>query len=249
MPSARWPSPRPSRPLNGVTGAGTTFTGTWSCTTADETKSGTWTRTGAGPATLTGGADQILLTSTCSVTENDPATPPSPGDPSYAWGAKTLGAPVTLTAAAAERHPHGRQPGGPRHRHVLGHQERGGRRAGHRVRRRRLHLHLHLPRGITGTVTVRAGQTTQVGTSIPNGATCTIEETGRPRPHHSLRLGRRDASRRRPSPSPDATPGRGPRHQHDQPTHGHRDACARSWTTLTAGSPATPTSRSAWCAA
>ena len=86
-------------PLNGVTGAGTTFTGTWSCTTADETKSGTWTRTGAGAATLTGGADQILLTSTCSVTENDPATPPSPGDPSYAWGAKTIGPPVTLTAA------------------------------------------------------------------------------------------------------------------------------------------------------
>ena len=87
-------------PLNGVTGAGTTFTGTWTCTTGDETKSGTWSRTGAGPATLTGGADQILLTSTCSVTENDPTPAPNPGDPSYAWGAKTVGAPVTLTAAA-----------------------------------------------------------------------------------------------------------------------------------------------------
>ena len=170
--------------LNGVDGARPRSPARGAAPPADETKSGTWSRTGAGPATLTGGADQILLTSTCSVTEDDPATPPSPGDPSYAWGAKTIGGRVTLTAAAAERHPHGQQPGRPGHRHLRGHQERRGRRAGHRVRRRRLHLHLHLLRcrpprspGRCG----RAGETVQVGTSHPQRLDAApSSETGRP---------------------------------------------------------------------
>ncbi len=174
-------------PLNGVDGAGTTFTGTWSCTTADETKSGTWSRTGSGPATLTGGADQILLTSTCSVTENDPTTPPSAGDPSYAWGAKTLSAPVVLTSAE----PSGTLTVGNQVIRVTGtfsvtKSVEGG-EAGTAFVDGDFTFSYScsgdlLPRAIDGTVTVRAGQTTQVGTSIPNGSTCTISETGRPAP-------------------------------------------------------------------
>ena len=174
-------------PLNGVDGAATTFTGTWSCTTADETKSGTWSRTGAGTATLTGGADQILLTSTCSVTENDPAPPPSPGDPSYAWGAKTLDAPVVLTAAE----PNGTLTVGNQVVRVTGtfsvtKSVEGGEAGTAFVDGDFTFAYTCsgdlLPRAINGTVTVRAGQTTQVGTSIPNGSTCTISETGRPAP-------------------------------------------------------------------
>ena len=75
-----------------------------------------------------------------------PTTPPNPGDPSYAWGAKTIGDPVTLTAPDPAGTRDGRQRGHPRHRHLLGHQERGGWGARHRVRRRRLHLQLHLLR-------------------------------------------------------------------------------------------------------
>ena len=174
-------------PLNGVTGAGTTFTGTWSCTTADETKSGTWTRTGAGAATLTGGADQILLTSTCSVTENDPATTPSPGDPSYAWGAKTIGAPVTLTAAQ----PNGSVTVGNEVVRVTGtfsvtKSVEGGEPGTAFVDGDFTFSYTCsgqlLPRAINGTVTVRAGQTSQVDASIPNGSTCSISETGRPDP-------------------------------------------------------------------
>ena len=172
-------------PLNGVAGDGTTFSGTWSCTTADETKTGTWSRTGAGPATLTGGADQILLTSTCSVTEDDPTTPPSPGDPSYAWGAKTVSGPVTLTATD----PDGTLTVGNQVVRVTGtfsvtKSVEGGEPGTAFVDGDFTFSYTctgtGLPTAINGTVTVRAGQTVQVGTSIPNGSTCTIAETGKP---------------------------------------------------------------------
>jgi LPXTG-motif cell wall-anchored protein/uncharacterized repeat protein (TIGR01451 family) len=171
--------------LNGVDGAQTGFSGTWTCTTADETRSGTWSRTGPGPATMTGGADQVLLTSTCTVTENTPA-PPVPGDPSYAWGATTIGGSVTLTAAT----PNGtiavtnvvvRVTG----TFAVAKSVQGG-EAGTAFVDGDFTFSYScsgvLPTSINGTVTVKAGETAQVGTDIPAGSTCTIEESGRPDP-------------------------------------------------------------------
>ena len=211
-------------PLNGVTGAGTTFTGTWSCTTGDETKSGTWSRTGAGPATLTGGADQILLTSTCSVTENDPTTSPNPGDPSYAWGAKTVGVPVTLTAAAPNGTLTGGQRGGPHHR-APSRSPRASKVAS------------PAPRSSTGCFTFTwdcAGTTGTVDGAGGSDQPGEREHPDRHGLHHRRRPGR-------PAPitpydwddvtiTPttftisSTTPVAVQRHQHDQPAHGHGHA-------------------------
>ena len=171
--------------LNGVDGAQTTFSGTWTCATADETASGTWTRTGAGPATMAGGADRILLTSTCTVTEDDPA-PPVPGDPSYAWGAKTIGGSVTLTAAQ----PHGNITVRNQVVRVTGtfavtKSVEGGEPGTAFVDGAFTFTYTCsgvLPAATVGTVQVRAGETVQVGDPIPAGSTCTISETDRPAP-------------------------------------------------------------------
>ena len=101
-----------------------------------------------------------------------------------------------------------------------------------------------LPTAITGTVTVRAGQTTQVDTSIPNGVDLHHRRDRPARAHHSLRLGRRDhhaddVHHLQHHPRGGAAP----------PTRSasarSRPRCARSSTTPTAGSSATRTSRSA----
>lgn len=90
-------------PLNGVDGAAVNFTGTWSCQYGDaQPVTGTWSVTGSFPATLTGDSDQIPLTSTCSITEDAVATPPSNVDTSYIWGAPTITGPTQVTAAAPQ---------------------------------------------------------------------------------------------------------------------------------------------------
>ncbi|WP_402464692.1 DUF5979 domain-containing protein [Isoptericola aurantiacus] len=74
-----------------------TYTGTWTCThDGDPDVTGTWSVDDGGSATLTGPADQVLLASTCTATEQTPGAPSS--DPSYSWAAPQL-TPVTVTAA------------------------------------------------------------------------------------------------------------------------------------------------------
>ena len=79
---------------------GITYSGTWSCTLAATTVNGTWARSGAGAATLTGPATSILLGSSCTVLETAVATNPSSTDPSYHWGSTVITGPVTVSAAA-----------------------------------------------------------------------------------------------------------------------------------------------------
>ncbi|WP_099330339.1 DUF5979 domain-containing protein [Actinomyces ruminis] len=73
--------------LDGVIAAtSNTYAGTWSCTAQDGTRNeGTWRVTGAGAATLTGDYTQILVGSTCTVTETGRPTAPAGSDPSYQW--------------------------------------------------------------------------------------------------------------------------------------------------------------------
>ncbi len=73
--------------LDGVTAAeSNTYAGTWSCTAQDGTvNEGTWRVTGSGAATLTGDYTQVLVGSTCTVTETGRPTAPVSGDPSYQW--------------------------------------------------------------------------------------------------------------------------------------------------------------------
>lgn len=94
--------------LNGVNGAATTFSGTWSCTYGDDSPvSGTWSRVGAGAATLTGSHTAVLLGSQCTVTEDAPSpAAPHPTDSSYVWGAASW-APATATVRITKAHPNG----------------------------------------------------------------------------------------------------------------------------------------------
>lgn len=92
-------------PLDGLDGSGVGFSGTWACAYGTTTYSGTWSRTGAGAATLTGDDEtRIPITSRCSVTENAPAGNPSSTDTSYNWGGTLTTGPVTLTTAAPDGH-------------------------------------------------------------------------------------------------------------------------------------------------
>ncbi|MDO5753704.1 DUF5979 domain-containing protein, partial [Arthrobacter sp.] len=79
---------------------GSAFTGKWSCTYADAAAgSGVWSAT-AGQAAKIVGSD-ILLGSTCTVTE-DPLTAPPATDTSYSWGLPVLspqGGVVVVSAA------------------------------------------------------------------------------------------------------------------------------------------------------
>jgi uncharacterized repeat protein (TIGR01451 family)/fimbrial isopeptide formation D2 family protein len=78
--------------------AGTTFSGTWTCTYGSASYRGTWTATGAGPATLTGDTD-IPFTAECSATEADPSDS-SLLDSSYTWAKPDLGGTVTIASAS-----------------------------------------------------------------------------------------------------------------------------------------------------
>ena len=76
-----------------------TYSGTWTCTYAGEARNGTWTVAAGGTTTA---ASDILLGSTCQVTENQLTTAPST-DPSYIWAGATYspdGGEVALTLAA-----------------------------------------------------------------------------------------------------------------------------------------------------
>lgn len=87
--------------MDGLTGSGVPFSGTWTCSygSGAVTVEGTWAVTGSGTASMTGPSGAILLGSTCSVTESTVTTPPAAGDPSYQWGAPQIDGAVTLTAA------------------------------------------------------------------------------------------------------------------------------------------------------
>lgn len=85
----------------GVVDQVTTYTGTWTCTYGGEDRGGTWS-VAAGGSTVA--ASNILLGSTCTVSENALTTAPS-SDPSFVWAGTTYapdGGNVSLTLAAPE---------------------------------------------------------------------------------------------------------------------------------------------------
>lgn len=179
-------------PLDGVDGAATTFSGEWTCTYgADPAVSGTWSRTGAGPATLSGmPADGVLIGSVCSVTEGAPQPGrPSADDSSYAWGAPTITGPVTVTAADPSQRLTVTNPV----RRIRGDLALGkvvdGAGAGVGFVDQPFSFTWSCrPEGggtpLSGTLAVRDGQTLSLpaGTTIPAGSTCTVTEGANPDP-------------------------------------------------------------------
>lgn len=166
------------------TGA-TVFSGTWTCQYADQTPlTGTWSRTGPGAASLTGPTDQILLGSTCAMTEGTPSPSRPSSDTSYRWGAPALPAPVTLSGADPQGllrvvDPVVRVTGGfAVAKVVLGGVEGTQFQPGPFA-----FSYSCLPQGggaaLRGTLQVRDGQTVAVDPSLPAGAVCTVtEDTG-----------------------------------------------------------------------
>lgn len=172
-------------PLDGLDGSGVGFSGTWSCAYGATTYSGTWSRTGAGAATLTGDdPTQIPLTSRCTVTENAPNRDPSLTDSSYNWGGVTITGPVTLTAAAPEGHVDVtntivRSTGAFTVAKIVTGGEAGTAFEDDDFTFQYRCSPLTGP-AITGTLTARAGGTAVLpsGVTIPLGSTCTVSETG-----------------------------------------------------------------------
>lgn len=178
--------------LHGVNGAGTTFSGTWSCTYgSDAPVTGTWQRTGGGSANLTGPSNAILIGSTCTVTESAPS-PAAPGgaDSSYVWGAETI-TPATVkvtkanpTASFTVTNPVRRITGS----FAVGKVVNGGSAGSAYVDQPFSFGYSCTPPGggaaQTGTLEARAGQTTSLpaGTEIPAGSSCTITEEANPAP-------------------------------------------------------------------
>lgn len=176
--------------LNGVNGAATTFSGTWSCTYGnDPAVNGTWSRTGAGSATLTGPANAILIGSVCSMTEGAPnPSAPHPTDTSYLWGAASF-SPTSVTVTTANpnatltvTNPVRRVTGSL----AVGKVVMGGAAGTAYVDQPFSFTVSCLPAGggspITGSVSARAGQTTPLpaGLEIPAGSTCTVTEDANP---------------------------------------------------------------------
>ena len=175
--------------LDGLDGAATTFSGTWTCTYgaggAGNTYSGSWTRVGAGPATLTGPSTQIPLTSNCTMTE-DLRSPsrPDPARPSYRWAAPLISGPIQLTAAT----PNGRlEVTNPVIRitgsFALGKVVRGG-VAGTAFAEGDFTFHYRCVStdGLTvveGDLGTSDGESVN-GPSVPAHSTCTVSETGKP---------------------------------------------------------------------
>lgn len=169
---------------NGVDGASTAFSGTWTCTYGTTDYTGTWSRTGGGAATLTGPATAIPLTAVCSATENTlPAGPSS--DPSYYWGAPTITGPVTLTAAAPNvslsvTNPVLRSFGA----FTVSKTVNGGAAGTAFVDDEFTFSYTCAPQSgdaITGTLAAKAGQSASLPSSvqIPAGSTCVVTETGK----------------------------------------------------------------------
>lgn len=173
--------------LDGNNGSGNAFKGDWTCTKGGvTTASGKWSRTGAGAATLTGGADKILLGSLCTVTEDAPTGAPNATDGSYVWGAQQIGAPVTLTKA----NPSGKitvtntmaRTGGA---FTVSKSVLGGTAGTAFVDGDFSFDWTCRPKSgsaISGTVKTKAGATGTLptGTSIPTGSECTVTETSTP---------------------------------------------------------------------
>ncbi|WP_158716284.1 DUF5979 domain-containing protein [Blastococcus sp. Marseille-P5729] len=85
-----------------VVAADHAYAGTWSCTYGnDPAVTGTWSRDGAGEATVSGfPTNGVLIGSSCTVSENALSNPAAAnGDPSYTWGAPAYGA-ATVEAGA-----------------------------------------------------------------------------------------------------------------------------------------------------
>lgn len=176
--------------LNGVDGATTAFSGTWSCRYgSDAVVSGTWRRTGAGPATLTGlPAAGLLIGSTCTVAERSPSPArPNSGDATYFWGAATITSPVTLTSAAPDAtvtvtNPVRRQTSDL----VVSKMVSGGSAGVAYANDAFTFSYTCTPPGggpaVSGTLSAKAGQSAGVpdGTTIPAGSSCTVTEAPNP---------------------------------------------------------------------
>lgn len=173
----------------GLPGAATTtFSGTWTCHYGDDPPlTGTWSRVGAGAATLTGPTGAILLGSSCTMTETS-RTPSRPdSDSSYRWGAEQTPSPVTLTAAApvgtlTVTNPVVRIVGG----FAVSKVAVGGAAGSEFANAPFSFSYSCTPAGggtaLTGTLQVRDGQTVSVGQPIPAGAACQVTETASPAP-------------------------------------------------------------------
>lgn len=175
-----------------VDGAGTTFSGTFSCQYGnDKPVSGTWIREGAGAATLAGlPAEGLLIGSVCNATENPPSpAAPQPGDSSYIWGAESITGPVTVTTATPRpsigvTNPVRRLAGDLAVSKVV-----NGGRAGTAFVDDPFPFNLScIPQGggaaITASLPTRAGGTAALpkGTDIPANSRCTVVEDANPKP-------------------------------------------------------------------
>ncbi len=78
------------------------FTGTWSCT-GNTTANGTWQTSGAGAATMSAGADQILYGSTCTVSED--STLPALTGGLYGWASPSYAPDQSVTVNTATPNP------------------------------------------------------------------------------------------------------------------------------------------------
>ncbi len=79
-----------------------TFTGTWNCP-GNTPESGTWSVSGAGNATMSAGADQILYGSTCTVAED--ATLPDLPNSLYSWASPQYGPDQSVEVNTATPNP------------------------------------------------------------------------------------------------------------------------------------------------
>ncbi|MDY0908519.1 DUF5979 domain-containing protein [Microbacterium sp. CFBP9034] len=77
--------------------AGQQYSGDWSCTYGTDAVGGEWTAEAGQQAQLTGPFDQVLVTSSCTATEDAPPAPSA--DPSYRWQA-----PPTIVPIASVSH-------------------------------------------------------------------------------------------------------------------------------------------------
>lgn len=76
------------------------YTGTWSCTYGNQPAvTGTWSALAAHPATMTGDYNHILLTSSCTATEDALGAPSS--DPSFSWATPVVTGVPSLSGDAA----------------------------------------------------------------------------------------------------------------------------------------------------
>lgn len=169
---------------DGLDGSGITFSGTWTCSYGGDSVTGTWSTTGAGSDLV---SDHILLTSSCTATEDDPAGPPSTTDSSYRWGARSITGPVTVLgrdpATITVTNPIVRVTGSLAISKTVTGATAG---VGYAADARFPFHYSCSPQGggtaITGDVTVTAGGTITIDADIPAGSDCTVTEGDNPAP-------------------------------------------------------------------